>query len=68
MIRTEVFALRVTPEERQHLRALAQRAGRTESDLVRLAVLQLRADDVTVGIPSLRMPEAINLSREPAAA
>jgi hypothetical protein len=56
MVRTETFRLRLKPEERQHVRALAERAGRTESDLVRLAVLRLSADDVTVGIPSPASP------------
>jgi hypothetical protein len=68
MGRTEIFAIRVTPEERQHLRTLADRAGRTESDLVRLVVLRMNAEDVTVGIPSLRSPEALPSVREPTAA
>jgi Mobilization protein NikA len=67
-IRTEVFALRITPEERQHLRALAERSGRTESDLVRLLVLRTNADEVSVGIPSPALPGANAPEREPTAA
>ena len=60
MARTEVFQLRVSPEERHHLRVVAERARRTESEVVRSLLAQLDLASVNTGIPSptLTVPES----------
>ncbi len=51
MNRSERFEFRCDREESQRLRQLAERAGRTPSDLLRLIVRQLDVAAVTTGLP-----------------
>ena len=61
MFRTEIVGVRLTIEERRRLRALAERCARTESDLVRLLVLNLNDDEVSIGIPPLTLQDGGSL-------
>ena len=68
MHRTEIVGVRFTTEERQRLRALAERCARTESDLVRLLVLRVNDAAISVGVPVPTLPEASASERELSAA
>ena len=63
-MRTEMFQLRVSPEERRHLRALAEQAQRSESDVVRSLLAQLDSKKVGIGFAPPTLPEAQVSERE----
>jgi len=52
MSRSERFEFRVDPEEGRRLRLLAERAGRTPSDFLRVVVRQIDLSALNTGIPS----------------
>ncbi len=64
MARSEVFHIRVSPEERQHLRVLAERARRSESEVVRALLAQLDIANVGTGIPAPTLLEGEVTARE----
>lgn len=68
MARTERFELRISPEERRHLRDLAERTRRTEADLIRTLVGQLDVSRVDTGLPVAALLEASATERATAAA
>jgi len=64
MARTELFQMRMTREEREHIRVLAERARRSESDVVRSLLAQLDPKQVGIGFSSPTLPEAEAAERE----
>lgn len=74
MVDGSLFQVRLAGEDRRRLRALAERAGRTESDVVRTLLRSVNLDAVNTGIPSPTLRTGGSLageslpSREPSAA
>ena len=64
MARTEQFQMRMTREEREHIRVLAERARRSESDVVRSLLAQLDPKQVGIGFAPPTLPEAQAAERE----
>jgi hypothetical protein len=64
MARTEMFQMRVSPEERRHLRVLAERAQRSESDVIRSLLAQLDPKQVGIGFSPPTPPETQVSERE----
>jgi len=68
MARNQMFQLRISPEERQHLRVVAARARRSESEVIRELLAQLDPQHVGIGIPSPTLTAVEATEREPLAA
>ncbi len=68
MIRSKILGVRLTDPEREHVRELAQRAERTESDFVRLLLLRVDPEHVNPGISSATLLEVEASERQAAVA
>lgn len=48
--KTEAFMVRMTPEDRQRLSAIAELSGRSEGDVIRILLSLARPEHVSIGI------------------
>ncbi len=55
MNRPKILGVRLTDPERERVRELARRAGRTESDFVRLLLRTVGPESISTGIPPLTL-------------
>jgi len=63
-----MFQVRLAGEDRRHLRELAAKTQRSESEVVRLLVRQASPERVDTGLPSLRLTAIEEPERELVAA
>ena len=59
----KILGVRLTDPERERVRELARRAGRTESDFVRLLLRSVGPESISSGIKPPRLPETETYER-----
>lgn len=62
MAKSEMFYMRITPEDRARLRALALLADRTESDVLRVLIRAVQPSQVSAGL-AIPVAASSSLSR-----
>lgn len=59
------FDMRISAEDRRHLRTLAERSQRTEAAVVRLLIRQVAPEHIGIGIAPLALPMALEQAQPP---